>query len=86
MLKGTLVINSDRIKARELSEWIEKIHYPATAMDSIQNLESHLAEKKFLAVIIDIDTVPIDNRTIRELALKFPGYPIPVHFQRSLSP
>jgi DNA-binding NtrC family response regulator len=73
MLKGTLVINSDQIKARELSEWIEKVHYPATAMDSIQNLESRLAEKKFLAVIIDIDTVAIDNRTIRDLALKFPG-------------
>ncbi len=42
-------------------------------MNSIRNLELHFEKKKYLAVIIDIDTVPINNRLIRELTLKYPG-------------
>jgi DNA-binding NarL/FixJ family response regulator len=26
-----------------------------------------------VAVVLDIDSVPVDNRTIRKLALKYPG-------------
>jgi len=73
MPKYTLVINTDKKQCRALCELLEKGHYPVTAMHSIQNLESHLEEKKFLAVIIDIDSIPIDNRTVRKLTLKFPG-------------
>jgi len=73
MPKGTLVINTDQKQSRELCDLIGKEQYPVTAIHSIQNLESHLEEKKVLAVIIDIDTVPIDNRIVRKLTLKFPG-------------
>jgi DNA-binding NtrC family response regulator len=73
MPKFTLVINADQKQSRELCDLIGKGQYPVTAIHSIQNLESYLEEKKFLAVIIDIDTVPIDNRIIRKLTLKFPG-------------
>ena len=73
MAKCTLVINADKKQCRELSELLEKGHYQVTAMHSIQNLESRLEEKKFLAVIIDIDSIPIDNRLVRKLTLKFPG-------------
>ena len=73
MAKCTLVIHADKKQCRELSELIEKGHYQVTAMHSIQNLESRLEEKKFLAVIIDIDSIPIDNRLVRKLTLKFPG-------------
>jgi len=72
MAKYTLVINTDQKQCRELCDLIEKGQYPVTAIHSIQNLESHLEEKKVLAVIIDIDTVPIDNRIVRKLTLKYP--------------
>ncbi len=73
MQKGILVVNTDKKQCRELYELIEKEQYSVSALHSIQNLEKHLEEKKFQAVIIDIDTVPIDNRTIRKLTIKFPG-------------
>jgi len=73
MAKCTLVINADKKQCRELSELIETGHYSVTVMHSIQNLESRLEEKKYLAVIIDIDSIPIDNRLVRKLTLKFPG-------------
>ena len=42
-------------------------------MHSILNLEKSLAAGEYLAVILDIDTVAVDNRTIRELTIKYPG-------------
>ena len=73
MQKCILVVNTDKKQCRELCELLEKERYCVSALHSLQNLESHLEEKKILAVIIDIDTVPIDNRTVRKLTLKFPG-------------
>jgi DNA-binding NtrC family response regulator len=73
MQKCILVVNTDKKQCRELGELIEKERYPVSTLHSLQNLETHLEENKFQAVIIDIDTVPVDNRTIRKLTLKFPG-------------
>ena len=72
MQKSILVVNTYKKQCRELCELIEKERYCASALHSIQNLETQLEENKFQAVIIDIDAIPIDNRTIRKLTLLFP--------------
>ena len=72
MQKRILIVNTDKKQCRELGELIEKEHYSVLTLHSLQNLETRLEENNFQAVIIDIDTVPIDNRTVRELTLKFP--------------
>jgi DNA-binding NtrC family response regulator len=72
MQKSILIINTDKKQCRELGELIEKERYSVSALHSLQNLETQLEENKFQAVIIDIDTIPIDNRTIRKLTLLFP--------------
>ena len=72
MQKSILVVNKYKKQCRELCEMLEKERYSVSALHSIQNLEKHLEEKKFQAVIIDIDAVPVDNRTIRKLTLHFP--------------
>jgi hypothetical protein len=35
-------------------------------------LEKYLSEKECLAVLIDIDMIPVENRDLRELTLKYP--------------
>ena len=72
MQKCILVVNTDKKQCRELCELLEKERYCASALHSIQNLEKHLEGNKFQAVIIDIDAISIDNRTIRKLTLLFP--------------
>ena len=72
MQKCILVVNTDKKQCRELGELIEKERYSVSALHSLQNMDTHLEEKIFQAVIIDIDTVPVDNRTIRKLTLLFP--------------
>ena len=72
MQKGISVINKYKKQCRELCELLEKERYCVSALHSIQNLEKHLEGNKFQAVIIDIDAISIDNRTIRKLTLLFP--------------
>jgi len=72
MKKSILIVNTDKKQCRELCELLEKEDYCVSALHSIQNLEKQLEEKKFQAVIIDIDAISIDNRMIRKLTLHFP--------------
>ncbi len=47
--------------------------YPFTHGSGFRLLEEDLASGQYVAVVLDIDSVPIDNRTIRELAIKYPA-------------
>ena len=73
MQKRILIVDAVRKQCRQFCTLLEKGGYPATPMHSILNLEKSLAAGEYLAVILDIDTVAVDNRTIRELTIKYPG-------------
>jgi DNA-binding NtrC family response regulator len=72
MKKGIVVVDADQDQCRRLCTLLEKDQYSTISMYSIQYLEDNLTQSNCLAVILDIDTVPVDNRTIRELTIKFP--------------
>ena len=73
MKKGILVVDANQNQCRRLCTLLEKNQYATTSMHSIQCLEENLKQGNSLAVILDIDTIPIDNRTIRDLTIRFPG-------------
>ena len=72
MNKGVLVVDADQNQCRRLCTLLEKSQYSTFSMRSIQHLEANLKQSSCLAVILDIDTIVIDNRTVRELTIKFP--------------
>ena len=72
MEKRIVLLDADTAQCKQLCALLEKERYSVSALHSLQNLETHLEENKFQAVIIDIDSVTIDNRTVRELTIKFP--------------
>lgn len=72
MKKGIAVVDSDQGQCRRLCSLLEKNRYSTISMHSIQYLEANLKQSSCAAVILDIDTVPVDNRTVRELTIKFP--------------
>ena len=73
MGKKIIVLDRNKESAGELCEIIEAQHYSTRAIQSMSDLETIIKSDDYLAVIIDIDSVPVDNRTIRSLALKYPG-------------
>lgn len=73
MEKRVIMLDADQKQCRQLCELLEKGQYAAIAMHSIENMENYLCEADCLAVIMDIDTIAVDNRTLRELTIKYPG-------------
>jgi DNA-binding NtrC family response regulator len=76
MEKKILVLYADVTSCQELVELLEGRQYATTSIHVLSDLEGHLEEGGYLTVILDIDSVPVDNRVIRELTIKYPE----VHF------
>ena len=73
MKKGIIVLDADKKSSRLLSDMLLSRDYPVTVTPELSCLEKLIESNQYAAVIFDIDSVPVDNRTIRDLALKYPG-------------
>ena len=71
--KGILVLDSNAQSSQELCNLLKSQQYRSVTIHSLPDLEPGIAKENPVAVIIDIDSVPVDNRSIRNLALKYPG-------------
>lgn len=68
-----LVLNGDEKECDELCALLNEQKYLATPTYSLQEMITFIQDIEYMVVIMDLDTVPIDNRTIRELTIKYPG-------------
>ena len=71
--KGIIVLDSDRDSSRLLSDMLISQNYAVTIIRRLASLENLVESNQYVGVIFDIDSVPVDNRTIRNLALSYPG-------------
>jgi DNA-binding NtrC family response regulator len=71
--KEILVLDGDVQSGQKLCKILKSKHHRTTAIQFFSELEAQIAKENPIAVIIDIDTVPVDNRAIRGLALKYSG-------------
>jgi DNA-binding NtrC family response regulator len=71
--KSVLVIDANKEQCRELCELLKEGQFKAKPLFSNHNLEKSVKETGCQAIFWDIDTVPADNRTVRDLTIKFPG-------------
>lgn len=72
MEKKVVVLDADENQCQGLCTMLDERQYCNTSIHSLQNLEKLIQETECLVVIMDIDTIPIDNRIIRELTIKYP--------------
>jgi len=73
MKKKIIVLDANQNSREELSDIINSKNYPFTQSQALSSLEDLLDSNQYVAVVLDIDSVTVDNRTIRELAIKYPG-------------
>ena len=71
--KEIVVLDADKEQCRELCALLKSRHYHATQVDSILTLQRRLQKAACQVVMLDLDTVPVDNRIIRDLTIKYPG-------------
>lgn len=72
MKKKILVMNADEKECGDLCTLLNEQQYLATPTYSLPELITFIQNIECMVVIMDLDTIPIDNRTIRELTLKYP--------------
>ena len=70
------VVDSDKTESQELCDVLERDEYSTIAMDSLENLEKRIEETSCRAVILDLDSLPVDNRFILHLRRRHPKLPI----------
>ena len=73
--KAVFIVNADPKQSADISHLLEDAGCLAKTVASPVELKNLLKEKACMAVIMDIDSVPLDNRTIRELASAFSAIP-----------
>lgn len=71
--KEIMVLDADKAQCGELCDLLESRHYRTTKLHTIQSLHLHLQESACEVVMLDMDTVAVDNRIIRDLTKKYPG-------------
>ena len=73
MKKKIVILDANQNSCGQLSDIINSKNYPFTHAQTVSSLDNLFASNQYVAVILDIDSVPVDNRAIRQLAIKYPG-------------
>jgi DNA-binding NtrC family response regulator len=72
---AVLIVNPDPEESASICRLLREANYTAEALNSPAELKNRLSQKSCIAVIMDIDSLAVDNRTIRELASTYPATP-----------
>lgn len=75
MKNRILIACGNQREWKDLDKKLRK-QFIADQAKSLETIKKKLLERKYLALIIDIDSITIDNITIRQLTLDFPGIPL----------
>ena len=75
MQKAILLMDADPLGSADLLALLSGHDYATQRVGSLADLRHKLAEEEFMAVLMEIDSVAVDNRAIRELAAGFPAIP-----------
>ena len=61
------IADADKKACRSLSRDLEDRQYQTTSINSLKGLEKFLQKNRCLAIIIDLDTLPVDKQYFRNL-------------------
>ena len=76
MKKKILVMNANAQECTSLCTLLNQHHFLTISADSIPELEINFINSGCAAAILDIDTIPVSNRILKELSVKHPDVPI----------
>jgi DNA-binding NtrC family response regulator len=70
--KKVALVDAYEEACRELCDLLAQRHYKTVALYSLAELETCLKDHACKAVLMDIDSISVDNRTLRELTTRHP--------------
>jgi DNA-binding NtrC family response regulator len=81
-----VVVDADEGRCEALRTLLERNSYTSIGLRSLMNLEKTVRQPACRAVILDLDSLPISNRDIRDLTKQNPGLIILVLSERTFHP
>ena len=73
MRESILVVDANEKQRHNLCTMLEREHFSTTALHSLLSLEREMREPGRRAIILDLDTLPVDNHLFRVLKKTNPG-------------
>jgi len=70
---GVAVIDADLQQGHRVVALLRQYSYHAAALVSLSEMEKHLRQNPCQVVILDLDTVPVNNQFFRAFKSKNPG-------------
>jgi DNA-binding NtrC family response regulator len=67
MRESIVVVDANEERCRELRTILTREKFQSSALHSLVNLETNLQEGKCRVAILDLDSLPVDNRLFRNL-------------------
>lgn len=68
-----VVVDADEVQCEELCAILEGEDFQTTALHSLAPLDGEIQAGAHRVVILDLDTLPINNRFFRNFKKKYPG-------------
>ncbi len=72
MKKKVILISKKSKELNQIASVLSKNNYRACLIESIESLVKKQTDIPCNCVILDLDSVSVDNRTIRELTIQYP--------------
>jgi DNA-binding response OmpR family regulator len=70
MEKKIIVLDADPAQSRDLCTLLEGQAYNLTVVGGLAGIDKHIPENDCFAIILNLDTVAVDNRILRKLKQK----------------
>jgi DNA-binding NtrC family response regulator len=86
MQKTIVVVNANPDECREWCELLGHHHYLVAPIESLSRLPMHLSEARTDALVLDLDSLRVDNRFIGNLARENPALRIIAISSRNFHP
>ena len=67
MTKNVLVLDADPLQSSELCALLQGHAYQTTVLDNLADIWAHLPQHKGGAIVVNLDSIPVSNRTCRDL-------------------
>ena len=67
-----VLIDADKKQCQEVCAWLKKLNYAAAPLFAPDDLKKHLGRDPIKVVLVDLDTVAVDNNFFRALKKQHP--------------
>ena len=74
-LKTILLMTANPEEIAGIADLLREADFNTQSVTSSAELKKKLKDASFIAVLMDLDSMAVDNRSIKDLALRFPTIP-----------